>query len=72
MNVIPMDRILLETDAPFLTPVPKRRDRNDSRYISYVIDNLAKLKGITREEVIETTNKNVLKAYLRIADLRGK
>ena len=67
-----MDRILLETDAPFLTPVPKRRDRNDSRYISYVIDNLAKLKGITREEVIETTNKNVLKAYPRIADLRGK
>ena len=71
MNVIPMDRILLETDAPFLTPAPKRRDRNDSRYISYVIDNLAKLKGITREEVIEITNKNVLKAYPRIVDLRG-
>ena len=69
-NVVPIDRVLLETDAPFLTPAPKRKDRNDSRYISYVIDNLAKIKGITKEEVINITNENVLKAYPRIAETR--
>lgn len=59
----PLDRLLLETDAPYLSPEPVRRSLNDSSNITYVIDNVAKLKGISREEVIIQTNKNAKKLF---------
>ena len=55
---IPLDRILLETDCPYLAPVPFRGKRNDSSYISYVAKEIADLKGITYEEVVAQTEKN--------------
>ena len=55
---IPLDRIVLETDAPYLTPVPHRGTRNESSYIPLIAAKVAELKGITVEEVAETTTNN--------------
>ena len=55
---IPLDRILLETDCPYLAPVPFRGKRNDSSYISYVAQEIAELKGISYEEVVAQTEQN--------------
>ena len=56
--ITPLDRIVVETDAPYLTPVPYRGKRNDSRYLPYVIEKLAEWKGVTAEEMTEITWKN--------------
>lgn len=66
IKAMPLDRILLETDAPYLTPEPYRRDRNDSTYIKFVIKELAKLKGVSEDEIIKKTNDNVEKVYPKI------
>lgn len=58
IRMCPLDRIVLETDAPYLSPEPVRRDTNHSGYITYVIDNISRIKGISRERVIEETNHN--------------
>ena len=55
---IPLERILLETDSPYLSPVPKRGKRNESSYIPYIAEKIALEKGCTLEELAETTNKN--------------
>ncbi len=60
---MPKDRIILETDAPYLTPVPNRGKRNDSSNILHVIKNLEPLLGLNSDEIIELTNKNALEAY---------
>jgi TatD DNase family protein len=54
----PMDRILLETDCPYLTPVPHRGKRNDSRYLPYVAETIARVKGMTVEDVARRTMEN--------------
>ena len=56
--ITPLDRILVETDAPYLTPVPYRGKRNDSRYLPYVIEKLAEWKGVTAEEMTDITWEN--------------
>ncbi len=50
---LPLDRILLETDAPYLAPEPFRGKRNRSDYIKYVAEKIAEIKGITTEEVLK-------------------
>ena len=55
---IPIERILLETDCPYLAPVPFRGKRNCSAYISYVAQEIASLKGISYEEVVAQTEQN--------------
>ena len=55
---IPLDRIVLETDAPYLTPAPHRGTRNESSYIPLIAAKVAELKGVTIEEVAETTTNN--------------
>lgn len=55
---IPVDRILLETDCPYLAPVPFRGKRNSSLYIPYIAQEIANLKGITYEEVVAQTEEN--------------
>ena len=45
---MPADRIMVETDAPYMTPVPHRGKRNDSSYVSFICDKVAELRGITR------------------------
>lgn len=55
---IPLETILLETDCPYLAPVPFRGKRNSSLYIPYIAEEIAKIKGITYEEVIAQTEQN--------------
>lgn len=59
----PLDRLLLETDAPYLSPQPVRREINKSEYILYVTENIADIKKISVEQVIEQTNKNAEKCF---------
>ena len=61
--VVPMERIVVETDAPYLTPVPFRGKRNDSRYLPYVIEKLAEWKGVTPEEMECITFENGKRLY---------
>ena len=56
--ITPLDRIVVETDSPYLTPVPFRGKRNDSRYLPYVIEKLAEWKGVSPEEMTDLTWKN--------------
>lgn len=63
IKYIPIEQIVLETDAPYLTPEPNRRQRNDSTQIKYVIDLIAELKGMTSDDVIKITNENVKRLY---------
>ena len=60
---VPLNRILLETDAPYLTPEPYRRDINNSIYIQYVISKLAEIKELSEGEVIKQTNKNAYELF---------
>ena len=57
-EVVPLERILLETDAPYMAPVPMRGKRNDSSLIVYVAQALAEIKGISTQEVIATCTQN--------------
>lgn len=54
----PLDRILLETDSPYLAPVPHRGKRNSSLYIPLIAEEIAKIKAIGYEEVVSVTSKN--------------
>ena len=60
---VPMERIVLETDCPYLAPVPYRGKRNCSLFIPYVVEALAQIKGITEEEVRRITWKNAHELY---------
>ena len=60
---IPLEHILLETDAPYLTPVPHRGKRNESAYIPLIAARLAELKEVQIEEIAEQTTKNAEKLF---------
>ncbi|MCL2717850.1 MAG: TatD family hydrolase [Lachnospiraceae bacterium] len=59
----PLDRILIETDCPYLAPVPFRGKRNTSAYLPNIAEEIAKVKGISYEEVIQKTAENALKLF---------
>ncbi|MDD4371383.1 MAG: TatD family hydrolase [Anaerostipes sp.] len=59
----PLDRIVLETDSPYLTPEPNRGKRNSSLYLSYVAEAIAQIKQVSKEEIINITNKNARNMY---------
>ena len=56
--ITPLERMVVETDAPYLSPVPVRGRRNDSRYLPHVIAKLAEWKGVTPEEMTRITCEN--------------
>ncbi len=62
-KLLPLDKILIETDAPYLTPVPYRGKRNEPLYVKYVAKKIASLKNLSLEEVAESTTKNAKKIY---------
>ncbi len=64
--VTPLDRILVETDAPYLTPVPFRGKRNDSRNLPYVLEKLAEWKGVSKEEMEKITWENGLRLFSKV------
>ena len=64
VEAVPLSSILLETDCPYLSPVPNRGKRNSSRNLPYIAQEIAKIKGISAEEVVEATCRNAKKLFL--------
>ena len=62
-RAVPLDRILLETDAPYLPPVPYRGKRNESAYIPVIANCIATLRGITPQEVADTTTASARQLF---------
>ena len=60
---IPLENLVLETDAPYLSPVPFRGKRNESSYLVYVADKLAEVKGVSKEEMAAATTANAEKIF---------
>ena len=60
---VPLDRILIETDSPYLTPEPNRGKRNDCRNVKYIAQKIADIKEITVEEVAKKTYDNAMKIF---------
>ena len=60
---LPLEAMVLETDAPYLTPVPFRGKRNETAYVQYVAEKIASLKGISLAEVDEITTQNAKKIF---------
>ena len=60
---IPLDKLLIETDCPYLAPVPLRGKRNESSYVYYVCEAIANLRGISFEEVEKQTEENTIKLF---------
>ena len=63
LNQIDLKHIVLETDSPYLAPVPFRGKRNESSYIVYVIDKLSEIYGLSKEEIASVTTKNAKKVF---------
>ena len=63
VKMTPLERIVLDTDCPYLTPEPHRGKRNDSSYLQYVVECISELKGISAEKIIKTTYENAVKMY---------
>lgn len=60
---VPADRLLIETDCPFISPVPYRGQRNDSRNLHLVVKALSELRGVSEEEIERTTWENACRLY---------
>ena len=60
---LPLDKILVETDAPYLAPVPKRGRENKTAYTRYVVDFIADLRGVTTEELAAVTSANAERIF---------
>ena len=58
VDALPLEKILIETDSPYLSPAPNRGKRNDSRNLEYIVNKIAEIKKITPEKVAEITGKN--------------
>jgi TatD DNase family protein len=63
LNQIDLKHIVLETDSPYLAPVPFRGKRNESSYIIYILEKLSEIYGISREKIAEITSKNAEKVF---------
>jgi TatD DNase family protein len=60
---LPLDRLLIETDAPFLTPVPHRGKRNEPAFVAYIADIIAEIHITTREQVAQITSRNAARLF---------
>lgn len=65
VQAVPLERLMIETDSPYLTPEPFRGKRNESLYVKYVCEKIAQIKGLSIEEVAEATTHNA-KTYFKI------
>lgn len=66
VEYLPIEKILLETDCPYMAPEPNRGKRNDSRYIKYIAEKIAQIKGMDVQEVIDITNQNAKTLFLNL------
>jgi len=65
VEAIPIENIVLETDCPYMAPVPHRGERNSSIYLSHVAEKVAELKGLSVKEVEDITYENALRVYTK-------
>lgn len=63
VKIVPIDRILIETDSPYLAPEPNRGKRNDCRNVKYVAQRIANIKGLILEEVARITYENAMRIF---------
>lgn len=66
INMVPKDKILIETDSPYLAPEPKRGTRNDPRNVKYIAEKIALVKGIQVEEMAKITYENTCNLFEKI------
>ncbi len=62
-EMVPLDKLLIETDSPYLTPTPNRGKRNEPAYVRHVAAEIAEIKGISFDELVKATNKNTKKLF---------
>lgn len=60
---LPLDKLLIETDAPFLTPVPHRGQRNEPAFVAHIADKIAEIHNTTREQVAQITSQNANRLF---------
>ena len=63
VEAVPVEALVLETDCPYLAPVPFRGKRNDSSFIRYSAERIAEIKGMDTEEILKITAENAKKVY---------
>ena len=63
LNNIPIDNLVLETDSPYLAPVPFRGKRNESSYITLIVKKLSEIYNLSEKKIIETTTQNALDIF---------
>jgi TatD DNase family protein len=68
---VPLDRLLVETDAPFLAPGPKRGKRNEPAFVTHTAQTLADVRGVSYEEICRITTENTLRLYRKIRHEAG-
>lgn len=66
LKAVPLDRLLFETDAPYMTPVPFRGKTNEPKYTALVVDKASEILGIDKSELIEKTNKNTKTLFYKM------
>lgn len=69
---VPLSRVVIETDSPYMSPVPHRGKRNESAYVADIADKLALIYGVERSEVERTTTDNVYKVFGKLEVASGK
>lgn len=67
-ETIPMDRLLVETDSPFLAPIPQRGHRNEPSYVRYTAEKLAQLRDVSFEEIAQITSDNFCNLFRKASD----
>lgn len=62
-KIVPLDRLLLETDCPYMTPVPYRGKRNEPKYVNIVAEYIADLRGISKSDLVKVADENTKRFY---------
>lgn len=62
-KAVPLDKLLIETDSPYLTPTPNRGKRNEPAYVRFVAAEIAELRGISFDDLVKATNKNTKELF---------
>ena len=68
VKYVPLNKILVETDSPYLAPIPKRGKRNEPAFTKYTLEQIAKIKKIDIEEVANETTKNFFNLFSKAKD----